>query len=82
MKGVVPYSDQAFHQAIIEWLVATDQVRAGCISDVILPTNFVFFMQPLHALEHPKFKDMIDLATHATNGIKIPGQKVTQAEIE
>ncbi|KAN0115818.1 hypothetical protein V8E52_006527, partial [Russula decolorans] len=59
---VVPYSNQAFRQAIIKWLVATNQ--------------------PLHALEHPKFKDMIDLATRATNSVKIPGQKATQMEIK
>jgi hypothetical protein len=26
-KRVVPYTDRAFHQAAIEWLVITDQVR-------------------------------------------------------
>ena len=25
-KGVVPYSDKLFRRAVIEWLVATDQV--------------------------------------------------------
>ncbi|KAI9507685.1 hypothetical protein F5148DRAFT_1149551 [Russula earlei] len=29
--------------------------------------------QPIHALEHPKFKEMIDIASHATNVVKIPG---------
>ncbi|KAF8802673.1 hypothetical protein BYT27DRAFT_7111869, partial [Phlegmacium glaucopus] len=52
-EQVVPYTDKAFHQAAIEWLVATDQ--------------------PIQALEHPKFKEMIDLAACATNGIKVPG---------
>jgi hypothetical protein len=32
--------------------------------------------QPIQALEHPKFKDMIDFASRVTNGVKIPGQKV------
>jgi hypothetical protein len=26
-ERAVPYTDKAFHQAAIEWLVATDQVR-------------------------------------------------------
>ncbi|KAG1825069.1 hypothetical protein EV424DRAFT_1537953 [Suillus variegatus] len=37
--------------------------------------------QLIQALEHPKFKDMIDVAARATNGIKIPGRKATCAEI-
>jgi hypothetical protein len=31
--------------------------------------------QPLNAFEHPKFKEMIELASRATNGVKIPGRK-------
>ncbi|KAF8238273.1 hypothetical protein L208DRAFT_1243042, partial [Tricholoma matsutake] len=31
--------------------------------------------QPIQAFEHPKFKEMIDVAAHATNGMKIPGRK-------
>jgi hypothetical protein len=38
--------------------------------------------QPIQALEHPKFKSMIDVASHATNGVKIPGQKSTWGEIK
>ncbi|KAJ8581767.1 hypothetical protein M405DRAFT_751256, partial [Rhizopogon salebrosus TDB-379] len=37
--------------------------------------------QPIQALEHPKFKEMIDVASRATQGVKIPGQKATRAEI-
>ena len=33
------------------------------------------------ALEHPKFKALIDVASCTTNGVKIPGQKATQADI-
>ncbi|KAH0583240.1 hypothetical protein J132_09984 [Termitomyces sp. J132] len=29
--------------------------------------------QPVQALKHPKFKHMIDVASHATEGVKIPG---------
>lgn len=38
--------------------------------------------QPIQALEHPKFKEMIDVASRATNGVKIPGRKATRAEIK
>ncbi|KAG1811093.1 hypothetical protein EV424DRAFT_1327782 [Suillus variegatus] len=43
--------------------------------------------QPIQALEHPKFKEMIDIAAradmhkNATNSVKIPGRKATRAEI-
>ncbi|KAG1908525.1 uncharacterized protein F5891DRAFT_937641, partial [Suillus fuscotomentosus] len=37
--------------------------------------------QPIQALEHPKFQEMIDVASRATNGVKIPGRKATRAEI-
>ncbi|KAI0275580.1 hypothetical protein BGY98DRAFT_920392, partial [Russula aff. rugulosa BPL654] len=37
--------------------------------------------QPIQALEHPKFKEMIDLAARATSGVKIPNRKGTRAEI-
>ncbi|KAG2032844.1 hypothetical protein BDR03DRAFT_840681, partial [Suillus americanus] len=37
--------------------------------------------QPIQAFEHPKFKEMIDVAARATNGVKIPGRKATRAEI-
>ncbi|KAG1868057.1 hypothetical protein C8R48DRAFT_544498, partial [Suillus tomentosus] len=42
---------------------------------------FVATDQPIQALEHPKFKEMIDVAARATNGIKIPGRKATRAQI-
>ena len=32
-------------------------------------------------LEHHKFKELIDVASRATNGVKIPGRKATRAEI-
>ncbi|KIK81929.1 hypothetical protein PAXRUDRAFT_154892, partial [Paxillus rubicundulus Ve08.2h10] len=33
--------------------------------------------QPIAALEHPSFKNMIDIAAHAANGVKIPNCKAT-----
>ncbi|KAF8585306.1 hypothetical protein K439DRAFT_1234728, partial [Ramaria rubella] len=41
----IPYSDERFKQAAMEWLIATDQ--------------------PIQALEHPKFVEMIDVAPQA-----------------
>jgi hypothetical protein len=38
-------------------------------------------LQPLSAFEHPKFQEMIDMASRATKGVKIPGRKATCAEI-
>ncbi|KAG2033657.1 hypothetical protein BDR03DRAFT_871638 [Suillus americanus] len=37
--------------------------------------------QPIQALDHPKFQDMINVASRATNGVKIPGRKATRTEI-
>ncbi|KAG2346964.1 hypothetical protein BDR05DRAFT_877854 [Suillus weaverae] len=37
--------------------------------------------QPIQALDHPKFQDMIDVASRATNGVKIPNRRATRAEI-
>lgn len=52
--------------------------------------NFIFITkypalfyssQPIQALEHPKFKELVDVVSRATNGVKIPGRKATRAEI-
>ncbi|KAG1853818.1 hypothetical protein C8R48DRAFT_610667, partial [Suillus tomentosus] len=37
--------------------------------------------QPIQALEHLKFQEMIDIASQATNSVKIPSRKATRAEI-
>ncbi|KAG2074081.1 hypothetical protein BDR04DRAFT_1008948, partial [Suillus decipiens] len=37
--------------------------------------------QPIQALDHPKFQDMIDVASRATNGVKIPNRRATHTEI-
>ncbi|KAF5337526.1 hypothetical protein D9758_016988 [Tetrapyrgos nigripes] len=37
--------------------------------------------QPIDAIHHPKFQNMIDIAAQATNGIKIPGRKATRRAI-
>lgn len=38
--------------------------------------------QPMQALEHPKFQEMIGIASQATNGVKIPSRKLTRATIK
>ncbi|KAG2056085.1 hypothetical protein BDR06DRAFT_830836, partial [Suillus hirtellus] len=38
-------------------------------------------LQPINVLEHPTFKNMIDIAAHSTNGVKIPNHKQTQCAI-
>ncbi|KAN0111931.1 hypothetical protein V8E52_008021 [Russula decolorans] len=38
--------------------------------------------QPIQALEHLAFKEMINVTFHATNGVKIPGRKATRNEIK
>ncbi|KAJ3519324.1 hypothetical protein NMY22_g13261 [Coprinellus aureogranulatus] len=37
--------------------------------------------QPLDALSHPRFHHMIDVASRATNGVKIPEKRATRASI-
>ncbi|KAJ6540238.1 hypothetical protein B0H10DRAFT_1719840, partial [Mycena sp. CBHHK59/15] len=60
-EKIIPYSHEAFQQAAIEWLVATDQ--------------------PIDTLEHEKFQEMIDIASHAKDGVRIPSRKSTHEEI-
>jgi len=38
-------------------------------------------VQPIQAFEHPSFRNMIDIAARATNGVTIPNRKVTREEI-
>ncbi|KAG2131867.1 hypothetical protein BD769DRAFT_1355105, partial [Suillus cothurnatus] len=62
---------------LVEWVVP--------YSDKLFKTAAIEWLiamdQPIQALEHLKFKDMIDVAACVTNGIKIPGQKATHADI-
>ncbi|KAG1818563.1 uncharacterized protein BJ212DRAFT_1269325, partial [Suillus subaureus] len=37
--------------------------------------------QPIQALKHLRFKEMVDIASCATQGVKIPGHKATCTEI-
>ncbi|KAG6869981.1 hypothetical protein C0995_015873, partial [Termitomyces sp. Mi166 len=69
-ERVAKYMHKEFCRAAIEWLVATDQ----CLISTVV--------KPIQALEHLKFKRMIDLASRATDGVKIPGQKSTWVAIK
>ncbi|KAI9442837.1 hypothetical protein F5148DRAFT_988762 [Russula earlei] len=51
-QNTIPYTDELFRNAAIEWLVSTNQ--------------------PIQAFEHPSFQNMIHVASHVTNGVKIP----------
>ncbi|KAJ7023587.1 hypothetical protein C8F04DRAFT_956605, partial [Mycena alexandri] len=37
--------------------------------------------QPIDALDHPKFHNMIEIAARAKDGVRIPGRKATRDEI-
>ncbi|KAF7372312.1 putative AC transposase [Mycena venus] len=37
--------------------------------------------QPVDVLDHPKFRNMIDITSRATDGVRIPGKKLTREEI-
>jgi hypothetical protein len=39
-------------------------------------------LQPIQAFKHPKFKEMIDIASRAPNGVKLPGRKGMHASIK
>ena len=79
-EHTVPYTDPVFRQAAIEWLVSTDQVCSNG-SHHSRRNSDLGFGQPIHALEHPAFRNMINIAARATDGVKIPGRKQTRQEI-
>ncbi|KAI0280549.1 hypothetical protein BC826DRAFT_924411, partial [Russula brevipes] len=60
-ERVIPYTDDLFRAAMIEWLVSTDQ--------------------PIHALEHPSFHNMVHVAARATSGVKIPSRHQTRRAV-
>lgn len=58
---VIPYSDKLFKSVAIEWLIATDQMR----HHLSFPFTAILSTvpQPIEAFDHPKFKEMIDVAS-------------------
>jgi hypothetical protein len=74
-ERVIPYSDGSFRQTALEWLIETDQVRFR----LTVVSSFIHHInQPIQALEHPKFKEMISVAARATHGVTIPNRKATR----
>lgn len=76
---VAPYSNSLFHRKAVEWIAATDQV-SRILYHIFLSTYC--HSQPIQALEHPKFKELVDVASRARNGVVIPGRKATRGEIK
>ena len=77
-KRAVAYTHELFKQAAIEWLVSTDQVI------FLYPHSsfsYIWLSKPIDALAYPKFREMIDIASCAPDGINIPSRKQTRAEI-
>ena len=78
-ETVVKYTDSLFREAALEWLIATDQVRFLYMFRVFQISYSS--KQPIQALEHPSFKNMIDIAARSTQGVKIPNREQTRQEI-
>ena len=71
---VVPYSDQAFQSAAIEWLVHTNQV---CAFFSFLSIADHLLLQLIQAFTHAMFKSMLDIASQATKGVSLLTPKKT-----
>ncbi|KAG6894635.1 hypothetical protein C0992_005301, partial [Termitomyces sp. T32_za158] len=55
----------------------THKVFCQAAMEWLVATN-----QPIQALKHPKFKEMIDITSRATDGVTIPGQKSMRASVK
>src|SRR5258708_24119740 len=78
-EQIIPYSDKHFRHSAVEWLVATVQVRISFYKLILIFHSIS--LQPLYALEHPKFKELIDVSSRVKNGVNIPHQNRTRAAI-
>lgn len=38
-------------------------------------------LQPIQAVDHPSFKNMINIASRATNGVVLPNRNATRRDI-
>ena len=57
-ERIVPYSDRVFRQVAVEWLAATDQVS----NSIKCRLSFsLMSLQPIQALEHAKFRELINI---------------------
>ena len=78
MKEIVmPYSDNLFCNATIEWLINMDQVHFIDLDR----SCYMTVLQPISALKHPSFQKMVNIASRAMTSVKIPNQKATCATI-
>jgi hypothetical protein len=52
-------------------------------SAVVISSHLLYLrkIKPIDALEHPAFKNMIDIAACATNGVKLPDRRQTRRAI-
>ena len=73
----IPYSDETFKQAAIEWLIETNQVS----TIVYAGWSLLMYLQPIQAFEHPKFQKMVNIAARATRAVKFPSRKQTRQAI-
>ena len=78
-ETIISYSEASFHTAAIQWLVETDQVSVLLLNITMFTSSLS--KKPIHALQHPAFKNMIDIASRATHGVKIPTHKQTHQAI-
>lgn len=68
---MVPFSEELFKQVSIEWLIATDQVHILFFNSAVVTDSFCLYDQPLSAMEHPRFREMINLATCSKKSIPL-----------
>ena len=81
-EAIVTYSESSFHAVAIQWLVETDQVSTISITQSSNnQLTFTSLGQPIQALQHPACKNMIEIASRATHGVKIPSHKQTRQAI-
>ncbi|KIK47782.1 hypothetical protein CY34DRAFT_8650 [Suillus luteus UH-Slu-Lm8-n1] len=69
----VHLTEQKLAERVVSY---TDKLFKQAAIEWLVSTN-----QPIQVLEHPKFKEMIDIAARATNSVKIPGRKATCVKI-
>ena len=74
---LVPYSDQVFQSAVIEWLVHTNQVC--CFFSFLSIADHL--LQPIQAFNHATFKSMLDIASQVTKGVSLLTPKKTRDRI-
>ena len=80
-EAVIPYSDERFRDAAIEWLVSTDQVCKYSPSELgTKPLSHE--LQPIKAFEYQSYQNMINIAARAgSNGVNIPDRRQTRQAI-